>query len=354
MGICQHKSLLILGAAATLLLSPDPVQLSSWVGLGVQQAHAAGKGHDKREKPAKREKSDKSQKADKPKPTDRSQKEAKAPKEKNSAPAKRKSHSTLGITSNGDITFKSKLHNIKPPKPSALAGTRIKERSLKAQLAGLNSLSRNINGLMNSSDPRMNGIRAFVTASAELALSDQRVEQVQTARDQAKSEYMSIAQSFGLIAYDGDPTVYSDLSMDALAARLDTLDSALNADPQNTAIAAEIAQLGGAIETLSQSDAYVALSTADTELAAVQAKAGDLQAATSDGALKRALLDAASANRVAETGAESYLTPEILDWAKQVLGVGDYQGLIDAYLAQQESLGATYAAAKADNSAALQ
>ena len=48
-----------------------------------------------------------------------------------------------------------------------------------------------------------------------------------------------------------------------------------------------------------------------------------------DEALKRALLDAANKNRVAQYGAENYVNDEVLGWAKEVLGVGDATGKID-------------------------
>ncbi|MDB5542382.1 MAG: hypothetical protein JWQ89_4109, partial [Devosia sp.] len=47
--------------------------------------------------------------------------------------------------------------------------------------------------------------------------------------------------------------------------------------------------------------------------------------------LTEALLVAANDNRVAQYG-DGYVTPELLEWAKSVLGTGDYEGTIDAYL----------------------
>jgi hypothetical protein len=62
----------------------------------------------------------------------------------------------------------------------------------------------------------------------------------------------------------------------------------------------------------------------EAELAAETAAVG-----TDDEALKAALLDAANDNRVAEYGEENYVDQEMMDWAKDLLGVGDAYGKID-------------------------
>ncbi len=48
--------------------------------------------------------------------------------------------------------------------------------------------------------------------------------------------------------------------------------------------------------------------------------------------LVEALMVAANDNRVAQYG-DGYVDADLLDWAKQQLGVGDYEGLIDDYIA---------------------
>jgi hypothetical protein len=64
-------------------------------------------------------------------------------------------------------------------------------------------------------------------------------------------------------------------------------------------------------------------SLTEAELAAETAAVG-----TDDEALKAALLDAANENRVAEFG-DDYVDDEMMDWAKDLLGVGDAVGKID-------------------------
>lgn len=323
------KLLLTTGAAAALLAGPAMLGAPQWLGLGPTHALAAGKGHEVGNKGGQ----DKSEKPGKPQHKDaKSEKHSKSEKQ-----IRRKSRPTLGVTSNGGITFKSNSR-AKAPTPAQKGTNGVKIRNLNAQLGGLNSLKRNINGLMNSSDPRMAGIRAYVAAGAKLAQAEQTLASAKTALSAAQAAYLAEAQSFGLNSYDGNTQAYSDLSLNALAARLDTLNAALAADPQNAAISDEIARLGGAIDQLSQSEAYMQLSTVQAEIAGAQDTVQGLQTATSDDALKQALLEAANQNRVAETGAENYLTPDILAWARQTLGVGEYQGLIDTYLAQQQAL----------------
>ena len=52
-------------------------------------------------------------------------------------------------------------------KSSPAKADKQKNRNLSAELKGLNSLNRNINGLVNSSDPKMDGFRNLVDDDAE-------------------------------------------------------------------------------------------------------------------------------------------------------------------------------------------
>jgi len=67
---------------------------------------------------------------------------------------------------------------------------------------------------------------------------------------------------------------------------------------------------------------------ASAQLALAQTPSEELLAATDDEALKQALLDAANKNRVAQYG-DDYVNDDVMDWAKDVLGVGDAFGKID-------------------------
>ena len=214
--------------------------------------------------------------------------------------------------------------------------TELSERNFHAQLAGLNSLKRNINGLMNSSDPRMEGIREFVEAGAALegALAD--LGDAELAFKDAKADYLTLVDSFDLAPYDEDAAAYSDVSVAALQDRLSDLQALglVEADDGYEEWLAEIESLEAAIPIIEASDELVALLETNDALKDATDAVGTAEASADDATLKEALLLAANDNRVAEYGDE-YVTDEILGWAKSVLGVGDANGAIDAYIKQQ-------------------
>lgn len=216
------------------------------------------------------------------------------------------------------------------------SSTELSERNFHAQLAGLNSLKRNVNGLMNSSDPRMEGIRAFVQAGAALEVAIAELEKATVDLGNANDAYLQLVESLGLEPYDGNPDAYEDLSVSGLQARLTELEQIglVEDNAEYDAWQAEIAKLEAAIETLELSPELSELEAAIAAFAAANEAVETAEAEVGDGALREALLLAANDNRVAQYG-EEYVTDEILGWAKSVLGVGDANGAIDAYLAQQ-------------------
>lgn len=211
------------------------------------------------------------------------------------------------------------------------------KRNLNAELGGLNSLKRNINGLMNSSDPRMDGIRAFIIASAE---SEQIQLQLADVLSSAGAAETALIEYFTTAFADlgGDISTLEDLSLEGVQARLDVLNATvpLEGDPEFEAWTAEVETLTLALEAL-QND--TTLATLQDELAAAsgkavetQALADELAAATDEQSLIEALLLASNPNRVAAAG-DAYISPEIIAWANEILGVDELNGLIDAYLA---------------------
>lgn len=209
-----------------------------------------------------------------------------------------------------------------------------KTQNLHAKLAGLNSLKRNINGLMNSADPRMDEIRAFIIASADLATAEANLAQAKLDAAAAQDAYDSYVAGLVPAPWDGDKTAYADTSLDGLNARLATLNDQLAADPTNTAISDEIAALTTTIDQVSTSTELTTLGAALQTKAGFEEQVAADTTATSDNALIEALMVAANDNRVSQYG-DGYVDPALLDWAKQKLGVGDYAGLIDAYIAKQ-------------------
>ena len=203
---------------------------------------------------------------------------------------------------------------------STETGKASKTKNLNAQLAGLNSLNRNINGLMNSSDPRMEQIREFIEAGAaleaaqdELAAAEQTLAGLQAAFD----EYFATAVSTAdLTAYDG-ATVYDDPTLATLTHRLEDLDASILADPTT-------------LEAMDEQEALAAVNDQQGVVDGLAEDVAELETATGEDALKDALIAAANKNRVAAAGEDAYLTPEIMDWATARL-----DSLTEAYIAQQ-------------------
>jgi hypothetical protein len=223
---------------------------------------------------------------------------------------------------NGQSVGKGKKSSTAGELSTAKADGADKERNIKAQLAGLNSLKRNINGLMNSADPRLAGIRQFVVASAqaEAALADARA--AEDALNGAKSDYMALVRELGLSGY-------ADYSPSALQTRLNQVESLLSADPSNADLIAEQEALAAALPVLEQSPELAAVYDALAAFTAAEQAAAAAGSAANEDSLRAALLMAANENR----RSDAYLTDDIMAWANSLLGVGGSRGLIDDYVA---------------------
>jgi hypothetical protein len=180
------------------------------------------------------------------------------------------------------------------PQDEPLVGP--KEKNFKARLAGLNSLNRNFRAYLNSQDPRMAGIRDYVVASARLDI---------------------VVDDADLVAYDGSHVYDGHPTLGELQDRLDALDDnpVAPGDPQYAAWSAEKAALEDVLDT----PEAMTLQKAEDDAASL---------GTDDPALKQALLDAANKNRVAQYG-DGYINDHVMNWAKDLLGVGDAEGKID-------------------------
>lgn len=197
------------------------------------------------------------------------------------------------------------------------------KHSLNADLGRLNSLKRNINGLMNSNDPKMAGIRAYVIANGTLV-------DAQAAFATADADLLA-AQS----AYDALVASYDATSLGDLEAELLAVNNLIAATPEGTdpdpGLLAEQTLLNDAITAINASPELAALITASEGFVAAEGEVLAAEEAVSEDALREALLLAANPNR----RSEDYLTPEIMAWASNELGVGDANGLIDQYLARR-------------------
>ena len=184
-----------------------------------------------------------------------------------------------------------------------------KPKNLNAELGRLKSLNRNINGLMNSSDPHMAGIRDYVKANAALDAAEARLVDAQGKLDAAQTAYDAVVTAANPVAYDGTP--YADTSPATLQARLDLLQSAPITDETSADYAAFTAEVA-ALETILGSDEATNLGLASDAVAEAEVNVTNATVGTTDADLEAALVAAAN-----KPGA---ITPEILAWAKAKLG----------------------------------
>ena len=175
-----------------------------------------------------------------------------------------------------------------------------REKNLHAVLGRINSIGRNVNGLMNSKDPHLAAIRTYVLNSVELA-------NAQTAADAARAAYDAALADYADAGLTGDP-----------ATTLSQLTSALAS-----------ADTGTATALYEQIDVTNALLSASNQLVATDARVAQYSVLASDAALLDALASMSNKNL-----SSSDFSSETLQWAKAVLGVGDATGTIDAYMAQ--------------------
>jgi hypothetical protein len=199
-----------------------------------------------------------------------------------------------------------------------------KEKTLQARLAGLNSLKRNYHAYLNSQSPKMASVKAFVMASAEFDLAREKLDAATAKLSLARTGFESLLTNTKLTPYDGAVGVYDDPTLADLAARLEHLQSATVAPEDQQAWEAEVAALKSVLDSTRATD----LANAEDAVDQAQLAADEASVGTDDEALKQALLDAANKNRVAQYG-PGYIDGDIMDWAKNVLGVGDAYGKID-------------------------
>ena len=199
-----------------------------------------------------------------------------------------------------------------------------KPKNFHAKLAGLNSLNRNYHAYLNSNSPRMAAISAFVMASAEFDLAQEQVAEATAALADAQADFAAAVNAAALTPYDGAVGVYDAPTVESLAERLNDLNNATVAPEDLADWEAEVA----AVENLLDSAEATAVAGTTTSLDEAELAAETASVGTDDEALKAALLDGANANRVAQYG-DDYVDQEMMDWAKDLLGVGEAYGKID-------------------------
>lgn len=182
-----------------------------------------------------------------------------------------------------------------------------KTKNLNSQLGRLNSLKRNINGLMNSSDPHMADVRAYVQANAALDAAEAALLVEQGEYNTALEAFGAVVTTAAIDSYDDYD--YSTATTDTLRQRLIDLQSLDVADPDYAAAQTEAALVSDLLAT----PEAAALDVADGELTAAQDDVTEATVGTTDADLQAAL--EAAANK------DGDITPEMLAWAKAQLGI---------------------------------
>jgi hypothetical protein len=225
----------------------------------------------------------------------------------------------------------AKAERVRGPRVAALPASvelpeakPIKEKNFRAKLAGLNSLNRNYHAYLNSQAPRMASIQAFVMASAQLDIATAELEAANSRAAAAQAAFDSLLSNTEITPYDDAVGIYDDPTLKELEDRLEHLNSVTVAPEDEEALEAEVT----ALEGLLGSSEAMALAEAEKAAADAQLAADEAAAGTDDEALREALLDAANENRIEQYG-DDYVDDEVMDWAKDVLGVGDDFGKID-------------------------
>ena len=218
---------------------------------------------------------------------------------------------------------KSAASKSKAVKPAAAAP---KPKNLNAQLGSLNSLKRNINGIMNSSDPKMASIKTIILASAAL------VGLEATEADAAAA--LATAQA----TYD---TTVAGINAQITALEVPPAEGEPGYDPEAT-LAYETAVAGFKNEIVA---AGIPLTAAQKTYDEAFAAAEEGRVAAGEDAFLQSIVDAYNATGQGGLTVET-LTPEMIEFAKAELGFGDADGAIDDYIAAQAAAEAEAAAAQ--------
>jgi len=195
-------------------------------------------------------------------------------------------------------------------------------RAVNAELKELNSLKRNIDGLMNSSSPKFAAIRDYVQKSATFELAKIALEAADVVFRSAAADYQNYAR---ILSLSGDPV--QDTA--ALQSWLDML----NAEPLQPG-AEGFEQWSADVAVLTEAFAVVA-SYQQAQADLVEAQSIAMQAAVGTSEMDLAAALAAAANPSGDAAlAEITLSRDALERAKGLLGFGEPVGLIDAYVAK--------------------
>lgn len=199
-----------------------------------------------------------------------------------------------------------------------------KKKPLQAELKGLNSLNRNVNGFLNGNDKKLNPLRDFVMASAGVAALQTNLADANEQLALSQETLDGIVAELGLTGTDTE-TQREELT--ALESALLADEPALDAE-NRAAWEEELAAVQSGLDAVDQVDAdREAVEFAETEVA-------DAEGATSDEALREAIAESMSATGNRTVAAED-VSDEVFDFVSDKLGVGDAEGYIDVVVERE-------------------
>ncbi|MBW6418144.1 hypothetical protein [Celeribacter sp. PS-C1] len=182
-------------------------------------------------------------------------------------------------------------------------------KPLAASLKSLNSLGRNMNGIMNSSDPKMVPIKEYLSA---VAANEEAEDAYDTANAAYADSYADLAASAAALNLSSDPADWAD--------EIDQLSADLEANPvaEGEEGYQEYLDQVAAVE---QAKAELEQALADKAvLDAAEATLAETEEAISDEALTEALVAAQNATGNGPITADD-ITPEMLAYARSKLDV---------------------------------
>lgn len=234
-------------------------------------------------------------------------------------------------------------------KTAVVAGTAA-AGTLDSQLKSLHSLNRNINGLMNGNDPKMDPFRDFIEATIAN-------EEAQELREAAIAEMNLSAEAFKAVA---EKLALPNESFEAAQAELTRMIAAHAEEKPAEPVAPVAADFETEAEFRAASDQYTtdlaawtAWNERDAELAEAKALSDELaldmatyaeadaraietEAASSDTAMREAMAASLNATGARQVSADD-MTDEMAAWVADRLGVAESDGLIDDYRASLEA-----------------
>ena len=244
--------------------------------------------------------------------------------------------------------------NSKGAEKSASAGSKSSEmsdgkRSVNADLKGVNSLNRSLNGLMNSKDPKMDGFRAFVVASAEYEIALDVLETAvqdflpnrdayQLLLDPLSTDDMPLTVPTTDAGWTALYMALTDIKDEPAPTETDyTTGTGEEGDPIIFDEITYLADLSAWQDRQDDADSaiagYAAIKAEWDIVAAAQADVDAKEPAASEDAMVDAIVAALNATGAGPVTSDD-ISDEMADWVAERLGKGDdLDGLIDEYLA---------------------